>query len=405
MPADALHPPGWRLDERMPNSSPERPEPGADRPAEQPAAAWPALHPTTQAAFNRILWERGLPRAEIARQLGVSRTRLTSITRDLQAAGLVTTAGLEQRSVTGRPAEMIVARYDAYHFLGLHVDGEVATIAAVTLLNEVVWQRRSGTAVMTPQGIHDLSARWHREAVDAGLRVAGLAVCGPWNRYGKPANASGSLAFKEALDDLRLPGPVWVEDDIFALTALEQWPMLAEDQDSMVMVSVGPEVAFSVVTDRKIVSGAHGRAGRFGHLDVAGGDASCPYGHRGCLWAVSSTTAILAAVPDAPSVREVAARAVDGDLRCRHVLERAAAGLGVAVGQLINLIDPDKVVVVGNGPLIISVAGEHFRTSLSETAPTGGDVEVNIAEVEDVEWARAAASLAVYRTLTAGTNG
>lgn len=389
----------------MPHSSLSPSEPGADPSVERPATAWPALHPTTQAAFNRILWERGLPRAEIARQLGVSRTRLTSITRDLQAAGLVTTAGLEQRSATGRPAEMIVARDDAYHFLGLHVDGEVAAIAAVTLVNEVVWQRRSSTAAMTPQVVRDLCARWYREAVDAGLRVAGLAVCGPWNRYGEPAGASGSPAVKEALDDLDLPGPVWVEDDIFALTALEQWPMLPEGQDSMVMVSVGAEVAFSVVADRKIIAGAHGRAGRFGHLSVAVGEASCPYGHRGCLGAVSSTTAILAAVPDATSVREVAARAAEGDRQSRQVLERAADGLGVAVGQLVNLVDPDKVVVVGDGPLILSVAGEHFRTSLSETAPAGADVEVDISGVEDVEWARAAASLAVYRTLTAEIDG
>ena len=90
-------------------------------------------------------------------------------------------------------------------------------------------------------------------------------------------------------------------------------------------------------------------------------------------------------MPGVTSVREVAARAVEGDLRSRQVLERAAVGLGVAVGQLVNLIDPDKVVVVGDGPLIMSVAGEHFRTSLSDTAPAGDDVEVDVSGVEDVE--------------------
>lgn len=401
MPAGASRPPASRLDEGMPNPSLSLPQTGASPWAGQPATAWPALHPTVQAAFNRILWERGLPRTEIARQLGVSRTRLTSITRDLQAAGLVTTAGLEQRSATGRPAEMIVAREDAYHFLGLHVDGEVATIAAVTLVNEVVWQRRSSGAATTPQVVRDLCARWYREAGDAGLRVAGVAVCGPWNRYGESEDALGAQAFQEALGNLGLPVPVWVEDDIFALTALEQWPMLPEGQDSMVMVSVGNEVAFSVVADRKIIAGAHGRAGRFGHLHVAVGDTRCPYGHQGCLWGVSATPAILAAVPDATSVRDVAARALEGDHVSRHVLERAADGLGVAVGQLINLIDPDKVVIVGDGPQIVSVADEHFRSSLSRTALAGADVDIDVSGIEEVEWARAAASLAVYRTLTA----
>jgi hypothetical protein len=70
---------------------------------------WPELHPTTQAAFNRVLWSGGLPRTEIARLLGLSRTRLTSITRDLEQAGLLVEGGREQRSSTGRPAEMLHA--------------------------------------------------------------------------------------------------------------------------------------------------------------------------------------------------------------------------------------------------------------------------------------------------------
>lgn len=385
----------------MLNSSPSVSGPGGDLPARVPATTWPALHPTVQAAFNRILWERGLSRAEIARQLGVSRTRLTAIARDLQAAGLITAAGLEQRSVTGRPAEMMVARYDAYHFFGLHVDGEAASGAVVRLDNEVVWQRRTAATAMTPQVVRDLCADWYDEAVGTGLRVAGLAVCGPWNRYGDAADAAGPPDIRQALQSLRLPGPVFVEDDIFALTALEQWPLLSEGQDSMVLVSVGQEVAFSTVTDRKIVVGANGRAGRFGHLRVAN-DEICRYGHQGCLWATSSSTAIVRAVPGARTVREVVARSGNGDGLARRVLERAARGLGVAVGQLVNLIDPDKVVVVGDGPLIMSVGGDHFRTGLAETAPAGQSVEVDVADVADVEWARAAAALAAFRTLTAG---
>jgi len=37
-----------------------------------PNSRWPSLHPTTQAAFNEILWKGGLPRIEIARALGVT---------------------------------------------------------------------------------------------------------------------------------------------------------------------------------------------------------------------------------------------------------------------------------------------------------------------------------------------
>jgi hypothetical protein len=50
----------------------------------------------------------------------------------------------------------------------------------------------------------------------------------------------------------------------------------------------------------------------------------------------------------------------------------------------------------------MSVGGDHFRTSLSATAPAGEAAEVDVGGVEDVEWARAAAALAAFRTLVEG---
>jgi len=103
---------------------------------------WPSLHPTTQAAFDEILWKRGLPRIEIARTLGVSRARLTAITRALDDAGLIVEGGREQRSSTDRPAEMLCARTDRYHLLGVHVRHGSIIGVVVDLANRAVWERR-----------------------------------------------------------------------------------------------------------------------------------------------------------------------------------------------------------------------------------------------------------------------
>jgi len=144
-----------------------------------PHSRWPSLHPTTQAAFNEILWKGGLPRIEIARALGVSRARLTAITRDLDDAGLIVEGGREQRSSTGRPAEMLYARTDRYHFLGLHVRHGSVIGVAVDLANRVVWERRIDLPDLDVDAVFDQACQWFVDASAEGLTVAAIAVCAP----------------------------------------------------------------------------------------------------------------------------------------------------------------------------------------------------------------------------------
>lgn len=362
---------------------------------------WPELHPTTQAAFNRVLWSGGLPRTEIARLLGLSRTRLTSITRDLEQAGLLVEGRREQRSSTGRPAEMLHAVTTAYQFLGLHLHGSAVTAALVDLDGRVAWESAAELATDTSDELVQLAGRFLEEA-SATFRVAAVAVCGPLARVGLD---SASARIRAIDDDQRerfereWSIPLWVDDDIIALTAFEQWPRLGEGQDSMVLISVGEEIGFGLVTHLAIMRGATRAAGRFDHIPVVEGGPECPLGHRGCLWSVSSTTALLAAVPEASCLGDIAALADAGDERASALLLRAATGLGTAAGHLTNLLDPHKLVLTGESHTVLRGRMEAFHTALRETHLAPGEVEVDLQEFDFVEWARAAAALGLYRVI------
>ncbi|CAM5709976.1 hypothetical protein SGRIM119S_07260 [Streptomyces griseorubiginosus] len=264
-----------------------------DDPA-SPAGAglgWPRLHPTTQSAYNRILWNGGLSKSEVAKELGLSRTRMTAIARDLEAAGLIVEGGREQRANTGRPADMLLAKTDLFHFLGVHVRADELVAAVIDLTNKVVWERRQHVAELDPSVIGAQCRTWLTKAKADGLRVAALAVCGSVERIDGATEGFGLQAVAPEATrsewEKEFGIPVWAEDDIIALTAFEQWPRLAEDQDSMALISLGRDIGFGLVADRKIILGAHGRAGRFSHVQVANDGARCPLGHRGCLWAES----------------------------------------------------------------------------------------------------------------------
>jgi predicted NBD/HSP70 family sugar kinase len=365
---------------------------------------WPSLHPTTQAAFNEILWKRGLPRIEIARTLGVSRARLTAITRDLDDAGLIVEGGREQRSSTGRPAEMLYARTDRYHFLGLHVRHGSVIGVAVDLANRAVWERRIDLPELDVEAVFDQACRWFAEASAAGLTVAAITICAPIPKSGSAVRSLDVTVFRSGDGRRRAEAscgiPVWIEEDIVALTAFEQWPQLAPGQESMAVISLGSDISFGLVADLKIIVGAHQSAGRFGHVPVASDGLMCPLGHRGCLWSTSSTGAIAAAVPGAATVQEVASAAQDGDARAVAALDTAARGLGAGAGHVVNLLDPDKLVLTGESHTVLFDRLDLFHEGLRSVQITSAPVEVSVASIDFVEWARAAGAYGLYRTLS-----
>ena len=360
---------------------------------------WPPLHPTTQSAFNEILWKRGLPRVEVARTLGVSRARLTAITKDLEEHGLVSAGRREQRSPTGRPAEMLFANLDRYHFLGVHIGAREVVAAAVDLANEVVWTTRTpldGDAVPDVAHLARVSAV---QAVAAGYRVAGVGVT-----IERPAEGEdGGRAPVEPPGRFVVEGTelaVWVDDDVTALTAFEQWPRLRPGERSMVLLAVGAEVRAGVVVDQAIMVGAHGAAGRIAHLVVDPDGPVCPLGHRGCLWALAAEQAVVAAVPGARGLRDVARRADRGDEAAGAALDRAARGLGLAAGALVRVLDPDRLLLAGESATILRGRETALRGWIEEAA--GGDLRsaVEVAEPDSVGWAQAAGAFAQYRTFT-----
>ena len=359
------------------------------------------LHPTEQAAYNEILWNGGLAKADLARRLGVSRTRMTAVGRELELAGLVAPAGREARTTRGRPGDTLVALPDRFHFLGVHVRARQLVAAVIDLENRVVWESDAVVSNMSAELILDRCREWLEEARAAGFVVAAVAFCGSYEQLD---DAPPGVTLRAILDDgerarfaERLGGPVWVEDDMVALTAFEHWPRLADGQDSMALIALGSQIGFGIVIDRRIVVGAHRTAGRFAHVLVADDGPVCPLGHRGCLWGMSSISSILEQIPGVDTFEE-AVQSAATDPASARVLDAAAWGLGAGVAQIANLLDPDKVVLAGEARRLLDGREDRFDDGLSD-AHLGAVPIIETTDFGFVEWARAAAALALYRSL------
>jgi glucokinase len=164
----------------------------------------------------------------------------------------------------------------------------------------------------------------------------------------------------------RLGLRVVVENDAKAAAYGEYLEGAGRGARAMVFVTVSTGIGGAVVLDGKLYRGVDGAAGEVGHTIVVTGGPLCGCGRHGCLEAVASGTALAregqAAILDgrAPILRRlaavadgevtaglIAAAAAEGDAAAREIITRAAELLGTGLGNLVNIFNPDLIVLGG----------------------------------------------------------
>ena len=145
----------------------------------------------------------------------------------------------------------------------------------------------------------------------------------------------------------------------------------------VVMIALGTGVGGAVIVDGRLLIGAHAGAGEIGHMVLQPDGPRCTCGSHGCLEAWAGSTGLLratrrlvedgvasAALVDlvrrrggSLNTRELAALAETGDDDAREIFAEAGRRLGQAVASLVNVLDPDRIIigggVAGAGELIL----------------------------------------------------
>jgi glucokinase len=179
----------------------------------------------------------------------------------------------------------------------------------------------------------------------------------------------------------------------------------------LLFVIVGTGIGGGIVIDGRIYSGAGGTAGELGHAVVDLDGPTCRCGARGCLETLASGSAIariaaerIAAGEDSAlaghsgtlSAREVGLAAAEGDGLARAVLREAGHHLGIALGGVINILDPEVVVLGGGvmqaGPPLLdamreAIRRQAFATTLEHVRIVQAELGQDAGLVGAVEWA------------------
>ncbi|MGW3039234.1 ROK family protein [Kitasatospora sp. NPDC001159] len=305
-------------------------------------------------------------RAEVAAETGLTRAAVSSLAEQLISAGLVVEEGPAAPSgKVGRPGTALGLNPLGPGGLGAEIGVRHLGACVVDLRGEVrAWRRqeianrgRQPAAVMA-----DLGQLVRSAVAESGLRPAGLTLAVPGLVGGSGVlQRAANLGWQdvplapELRAALRTAGdglaelPVQADNEANLGGLAERW--LDEGPEDFLYVSAEAGVGAAIVVGGRLLRGARGYAGEFGHVPVHPEGPRCACGARGCLEQYAGEAAVLRAA-GLTSVRGdwvtlLAERAGGGDEPARAALAGAGSALGIAAAGAVNLLDPAEVVLGG----------------------------------------------------------
>jgi len=207
--------------------------------------------------------------------------------------------------------------------------------------------------------------------------------------------------------------PVTVNNDANAAALAEYTFGSGAKVKNMIYLTVSTGIGGGLIVNGALFNGAWGAAGEVGHmvLEVDGDECNC--GSRGCWETISSGSAIVkgvvnrikagekSKVTELVSLDEIRAEHVFraramGDVVSIEVTDRAMDFLGVGIANLVNVLNPEKVVIGGGVSKVGDLLFTRVRTRVKELAyGPANKVEIQPAYLGDKAGVIGAATLAM----------
>ncbi|MFC7340171.1 ROK family protein [Saccharopolyspora griseoalba] len=329
-----------------------------------------------RANLARVLDEvrRGevVSRAEIAARSKLTKATVSSLAGELIERGLLRETGLRREGAVGRPGRSLELDGGGISALGLEINSKYLAARGTDLAGRVIVERRLGFDAMNlpPEATLDRLAELASEAIAeladqgspraflAGVAVAvpGLVDAGTGRVRYAPNLEWRGVAVADALRE-RLGGEVpIVVDNEANLSALAELHAMPEPADDLVYLTGEVGVGAGLITGGRLLRGAGGFSGEIGHIPVDLDGQPCGCGRRGCLETKIGLPAVLdAAAPDLVAAgadpqdqaHALRARAEAGGPEALAGFDEIGRWLGIGVSMLVNLLNPEAVVLGG----------------------------------------------------------
>lgn len=218
-------------------------------------------------------------------------------------------------------------------------------------------------------------------------KAIGIAVAGPMDYeagivYEGP-NLPGwkNVPLKKHFEK-KLGIPTFIENDAKCFALAEYHLGAGKGSEYMVGITLGTGIGSGIVLHGDLYRGRDNIAGELGHMTIDYNGHKCHCGNHGCLERYASGTAIAERTlrhlkkkdykTDLTkadlTARKIYAAALDGDPLASHIMEDTGKYFGIGIANIVNVLNPDKIVLGGSASRSFPVFKKRMFTEIKERA-------------------------------------
>ncbi|ELO1772742.1 sugar metabolism global transcriptional regulator Mlc [Vibrio fluvialis] len=322
----------------------------------------------------KLIDQKGpISRIDLSKESELAPASITKITRELIEAHLIHETTVQEAISRGRPAVGLQTNNEGWQFLSMRLGRGYLTIALHELGGDVL--------IDTKIDIHEIDqddvlerllfeideffqtyAAQLDRVTSIAITLPGLVNSDQGIVLQMPHYNVANLALGPEI--YKATGlPVFVANDTRAWALAEKLFGHSQDVDNSVLISIHHGLGAGIILDGRVLQGRHGNIGELGHIQIDPNGKRCHCGNIGCLETVASSQAIREQVAERLAageasslsekayeditIEDICAAAAEGDPLAVDVVETLGRYLGSAIAIVINLFNPEKVLIGG----------------------------------------------------------
>jgi glucokinase-like ROK family protein len=323
------------------------------------------------AILQHIYASAPISRQELTVSSSLSQATVANVVTDLLGTGIVVESGYRHSQV-GRPRAILGINAAHGALIGVDVaetyihyalfDLQLQRLASIEHALSSEANQPSQIVDCLVRGLNELlqtSGTSHAKVLGVGISIPGLV-----ERSGGVSVFAPNWAWHDvplaSMLKAQLDLPIYLDNPLKASAIAEQWFGAGRGIHNLVAVTLGTGVGAGVMINGALYRGTTNSAGEWGHTTVVLDGRLCSCGNRGCLEAYVGAPGIMQTLSDlAPgsallhyhdqtaSIAALVAAARQGDPIAHEVIQHTTRYIGVAVASLINLFNPQVIVIGG----------------------------------------------------------
>jgi predicted NBD/HSP70 family sugar kinase len=326
--------------------------------------------------FHALRLKPGSSQRELAGMTGLDKATISAVVAELELKGVLYRSARGNVGRPGRPEVGLAISADAGTLIGVCLEPDVIRLIATTLSGEKLLSLQlSGSmdvetaAARVVEGVTELLGQV--EIPLESIKGMGVGVPALMDRTGSVVFAPNlgwrQVPIREILSE-RFPFTVYLDNDTKAAALAEKLFGACQEVEDFIFIAGHSGVGGGLYLGGTLYRGDRGFAGELGHIKVRKDGRLCSCGARGCLEAYISQAAIITRLAEeglhAGDLFEVARLAEARDPRALTVLHETGEVLGEACSDLVNILNPERIVLGGNYALVAPYALEAMKRSL-----------------------------------------